>query len=87
MVHNRTNKRITYLMDGCDKRIFMVSGCGKPFQTHEDEETNRKNISGHITYTSNPKIPRRWKCFQIKYPLVSTHIIDTFVDGDGFSSL
>ena len=47
MVHNRTNKRITYLMDGCDKRIFMVSGCGKPFQTHEDEENIGKHIGSH----------------------------------------
>ena len=48
---------------------------------------DRKNILGHITYTSNPKIPRRWTWFQIKYPLVSTHIIDFFLDGDGFSSV
>ena len=27
---------------------------------------SRKNISGHITYTSNPKIPWRWKLSQIK---------------------
>ena len=46
-----------------------------------------ENISGHITYTSNPKIPGRWKWFQIKYPLVSTHIIDFFLDSDGFSSV
>ena len=48
---------------------------------------SRKNISGHITYTSNPKIPWKWEWFQIKYPLVSTHINGIFVDGDGFSSV
>ena len=35
---------------------------------------SRKNTSGHITYTSNPKILWRWKWFQIKYPLLPTGI-------------